>query len=82
MKSKRHWHGRPVWVATTDGKKHNGTLWWTDETSAVIRENGVAGLVVLPKTAEGSRWGFAEDRSRLGDLRHQPSGNTTRKERP
>ena len=50
MKIKRHWLGLRVWIANTDGKKHNGTLWWIDETSVVIRENGVAGLLVLPNS--------------------------------
>ena len=65
MKRKRQWLGLRVWIANTHGKKHDGTLWWIDETSVVIRENGVAGLLVLPKTAEGSPWGFADDRSRV-----------------
>ena len=65
MKRKRQWLGLRVWIANTHGKKHDGTLWWIDETSVVIRENGVAGLLVLPKTAEGSHWGFADDRSRV-----------------
>ncbi len=66
MKGKRRWLGLRVWVADTDGKKRNGTLWWTDETSVLIRENGVVGLLVLPKVAEGVRWGVSEHRSRNG----------------
>jgi hypothetical protein len=62
MKSKRRWLGVRVWVADTDGKKRNGTLWWTDEVSVLIREDGRTGLVPPPKAAEGTRWGFAEDR--------------------
>jgi len=53
MKSKRSWLGLRVWVADeTDGKKRNGTLWWTDEASVLIREDGRTGLVTLPKVAE------------------------------
>jgi hypothetical protein len=59
MKGKRRWLGQRVWVADeTDGKKRNGTLWWTDETRVLIRQDGVVGLLVLPKGAEGVRWGF------------------------
>ena len=61
MKGKRRRPGIRVWVADRDGKKHNGTLWWTDETSVLIREDGRTGLVALPKAAEGTRWGVAED---------------------
>jgi hypothetical protein len=50
-----------VWVANADGEKHNGTLWWSDEPSVLIREDGGAGLLELPKAAEGTRWGFADD---------------------
>ena len=61
MKSKRHWHGLRVWVADeTDRRKRNGTLWWTDETSVLIRQDGVVGLLLLPKLAEGVRWGFGD----------------------
>jgi hypothetical protein len=59
--------GLRVWVADeTDGKKRNGTLWWTDAASVLIREDGRTGLVTLPKVAEGTRWGFSEHASRDG----------------
>lgn len=61
MKAKRRWLGLRVWIAKANGSKHNGTLWWADETSVVIRENGRTGLVALPKSAEGSRWGIVKD---------------------
>ena len=60
MKGKRRWLGLRVWVADTVGKKRYGTLWWTDETSVLIREHGRTGLVTLPKVAEGVRWGFSD----------------------
>jgi len=49
-----------VWVADADGKRHYGTSWWTDETTVLIRKDGVVGLVSLPKAEEGTRWGFAD----------------------
>ena len=61
MKGKRRWLGRRVWVADEDGQRHKGTLWFTDEASVQIREDGAVGLLVLPKTAEGTRWGFADE---------------------
>ena len=67
MKSKRRWLGLRVWVADDmDAKKRHGTLWWTDETNVVIREDGRTGLVTLPKVAEGTGWGFSEHASRDG----------------
>jgi hypothetical protein len=61
MAGKHRWSGLRVWVANADGEKHNGTLWWSDEPSVLIREDGGAGLLELPKAAEGTRWGFADD---------------------
>jgi hypothetical protein len=61
MQGKRRWVGLRVWVADADGKRRSGTLWWGDDTSALIREDGVLGLQVLPKAAQGTRWGFAEN---------------------
>jgi hypothetical protein len=58
MKGKRQWLGRRVWVVDADAKTHNGTLWWDDETSVVIRQNGRVGLRTFPKAAEGTLWGF------------------------
>ena len=58
---KRRWLGVKVWVAELDGKRHTGTLWWEDETSVQIREDGTVGLRLLPKAAEGTRWGFLTD---------------------
>ena len=70
MKGKRRWLGQRVWVADeTDGKKRSGTLWWTDEDTVLIRENGRAGLLALPKAAEGTRWGVAADGMRSDDGR-------------
>jgi hypothetical protein len=60
MKGKRQWLGRRVWVADADGTRRNGTLWFTNESNVLVREDGRVGLVTLPKEAEGSRWGFAE----------------------
>ena len=39
MKGKRRWIGRRVWVAVGDGKRP-GTLWWDDEATVLIREDG------------------------------------------
>jgi hypothetical protein len=61
MKAKRRWLGLQVWIAEENGHKHKGTLWWVDETRVLIRKNGRTGLVALPKSAEGSRWGVVED---------------------
>lgn len=61
MTGTRHWLGLRVWVANADGKKQNGTLWWSDEPSVLIREDGRAALLELPKAANGTLWGFAED---------------------
>jgi hypothetical protein len=55
MKGERRWPGLRVWVADADGKKRNGTLWWTDEASLLICEDGRAGAL------EGGERGFAED---------------------
>jgi hypothetical protein len=60
MKGKRRWLGLRVWVVDASGKTHNGTLWWDDGTSVVIRQNGRRGLVTLPKAAEGTHWGFQD----------------------
>jgi hypothetical protein len=61
MKGRRRWLGLRVWIADPDGKRHTGTLWFTDETHVLIREDGRAGLLELPKAAEGTRWGFEQD---------------------
>ena len=65
MQSKRRWLGLRVWIADADGKRQYGTLWWEDEASVLIREDGVVGLQVLPKAAEGVRWGFADDGDKM-----------------
>ena len=62
MKGKRRWLGRRVWVVdAADGTRRNGTLWFTNESNVLVREEGRAGLLTFPKEAEGSRWGFGED---------------------
>jgi len=61
MQGKRRWLGLRVWVVDANGRRHNGTLWWEDESTVLIRQDGVVGLQVLPKAAEGTRWGFADD---------------------
>lgn len=60
MQGKRRWLGLRVWIAHADGQRQNGTLWWEDEASVLIREDGVVGLQALPKAAEGVRWGLAD----------------------
>ena len=61
MKGKRYWRGERVWTLDADGTKRKGTLWWTDDTSVVIREDGRVGLVTLAKDAEGALWWFAKN---------------------
>ena len=65
MQGKRRWVGLRVWIADAHGNRHNGTLWWEDEASVLIRQDGVVGLQVLPKAAEGIRWGLAEDGDKM-----------------
>jgi hypothetical protein len=65
MHGKRRWRGLRVWVTDADGRRHNGTLWWEDESSVLIRQDGVVGLQVLTKAAEGIRWGLAEDGDKI-----------------
>lgn len=61
MQGKRRWLGVRVWVVDESGKRHNGTLWWEDESSVLIRQDGTVGLQVLPKAVQGTRWGFADE---------------------
>ncbi|RPH57060.1 MAG: hypothetical protein EHM89_14495 [Acidobacteria bacterium] len=49
--------GRRLWF-TIDGAKRQGRLRLLDDLSVVIKENGQARVVVLPKKSEGFRWGF------------------------
>ena len=65
MQGKRRWLGLRVWVTDADGKRHNGTLRREDKSSVLIRQDGVVGLQVLPKAAEGIRWGLAEDGDKM-----------------
>jgi hypothetical protein len=65
MYRKRRWLGLRVWVADPAGKRRSGTLWWEDEASVLVREDGVVGLQALPKAAEGVRWGLAEDGDKM-----------------
>jgi hypothetical protein len=58
---KRRWLGRRVWIVDPDGRRHNGTLWWEDESSVLVRQDGAIGLKTFPKSAEGRRWGFADN---------------------
>ena len=51
MKGKRRWLGFPVWVVDADGKTDNGTLWWVDEASVLVRRNGRVGLLTHPRPA-------------------------------
>jgi hypothetical protein len=61
MQGKRRWLGLAVWIADADGKRRNGVAWWEDESSILIRQHGVVGIQVLPRAAEGIRWGFADE---------------------
>ena len=65
MTGKRQWLGRQVWVADENGKRHKGTLCFTDDTDVLIRRDGRAGLLTFPKETEGTRWGFAEDSDKM-----------------
>jgi hypothetical protein len=49
--------GRRLWF-TIDGTKRQGKLLLLDDLSVVIKENGQARVVTLPKKSEGVRWGF------------------------
>jgi len=67
MKGRRQWRGRRVWVADADGNnRRQGILRREDGASVLIRDDGMAGLRVLPKAAEGVRWGFLTDESERG----------------
>lgn len=57
MQGKRRWRGLRVWLADADGKRHIGE----DGSSVLVRQDGVVGLQVLPKAAEGVRWRFVGD---------------------
>ena len=46
-----------VWLQANGKRRSAGMLYWTDETSVLIREDAEPRLIVLPKTAEGTRWG-------------------------
>ena len=63
MKAKRRWLGLRIWVVDADGNRGNGTLWWEDAFSILVRRDGVVGLQTLPKSAEGTRWGVVDDKT-------------------
>jgi hypothetical protein len=63
MKAKRRWLGLRIWVVDAEGNRGNATVWWEDQFSILVREHGVVGLQTLPRSAEGTRWGFADDKT-------------------
>jgi hypothetical protein len=52
--------GDRVWVIPDCKNRSTGVLWWCDAESVLIREDGMLGLVLLPRTDEGDRWGFVQ----------------------
>lgn len=61
MKGKRQWLGLRAWVADKNGNRRYGTLWFTNQSEVVIREDRRPGLVTLPRAEEGILWGFAQE---------------------
>lgn len=61
MHGKRRWLGLRIWIADGDRKRQAGTIWWEDESTVLIREDGVVGLRAFPRAAEGTSWGFADN---------------------
>jgi hypothetical protein len=58
MKGKRQWLGRRVWVVdAADGTRRNGTLWFTNESNVLIREEAICFLGVphVPHAADEER---------------------------
>lgn len=60
IQSRRRWLGVRVWTADADGTRREGTLWFEDDQTVQIREDGRVGLRVLPKASEGTRWGLLQ----------------------
>lgn len=59
--NRRNRLGSRVWLQANGKRRSAGMLYWTSETSVLIREDGEPDFVVLPKAAEGSRSGFLGD---------------------
>ena len=63
------WFGRRVWVIDAEGKRHHGTVLWSDGVILQVRID-TPDLAVVPIAARGERWGF------IGGV----SGSAARKE--
>ena len=61
-------HQRPRVAPAGRRGAHSGRLLSTAEIGVVIREEAKPGIVVLPWSAEGDRWGFVGPNRRLGAL--------------
>jgi hypothetical protein len=53
--------GARVWLHLEGEEPTTGVLLSAAEIGAVIREHTKSGVVVLPWSDEGDRWGFEED---------------------
>ena len=51
--------GARVWLHLDGEERTTGVLLSTAEIGVVIREDAKPGVVALPWSAEGGRWGFA-----------------------
>jgi hypothetical protein len=47
------------------GKRHHGTLWWTDGVIVRVRTD-TPGVTLVPVAARGERWGFLGGASLVG----------------
>jgi hypothetical protein len=52
--------GDSVWVIPDCKNRSTAVPWWCDADSVLIRQDGMLGLVPLPRTDEGARWGFVQ----------------------
>jgi hypothetical protein len=56
--SRRNRIGARVWLQLDGEERTTGVLLSTADIGVVIREDAKPGVVVLPWSAEGGRWGF------------------------
>jgi hypothetical protein len=60
QQDKRRRVGARVWLRLDGEERTTGVLLSAAEIGVVIREDAKSGVVVLPWSAEGDRWGFTE----------------------
>ena len=58
QQDKRRHVGARVWLQLDSEERTTGVLLSTAEIGVVIREDDKPGVVVLPWSASGTRWGF------------------------